>query len=193
MILYQSVTDTFTAFGLIGLAEIGDKSQLVCMTLATRYRHWPVFAGALLAFLLLNGLAILFGMSLTTWLTELQITLLVALIFSVVGILSLLKQDDEASAELNQKVGYGAIFTVLTILLVSEFGDKTQLMVTGLSGLMAPLSVWIGASTAMIIIAAVSIWFGRRLIRHIPLYLLYRGSGLLFLLLGISTAASLFF
>jgi len=52
---------TVTSFALIFAAEFGDKSQLVCMILASRYRAWPVFFGAIAAFSLLNTLAVIFG------------------------------------------------------------------------------------------------------------------------------------
>ncbi len=50
-----------TTFLLVGLAEFGDKSQLVCMTLAARHRGLPVLVGAIAAFAVLNLLAVLFG------------------------------------------------------------------------------------------------------------------------------------
>ena len=55
---------------IIGLAEIGDKSQLVCMTLAARQRPWPVLLGAAAAFAILNVLAVVFGASVAAWLPE---------------------------------------------------------------------------------------------------------------------------
>lgn len=61
MIPPESLSISLSAFTLIALAEIGDKSQLVCMTLAARHRHWPVMLGATTAFLILNVLAVLFG------------------------------------------------------------------------------------------------------------------------------------
>jgi hypothetical protein len=53
---------------LIALAEIGDKSQLVCMTLAARHRGLPVVIGAIAAFAVLNLLAVLFGAAVAAWL-----------------------------------------------------------------------------------------------------------------------------
>ena len=58
--------DWLTSYLLIFAAEIGDKSQLVCMALAVRYRAMPVALGAVFAFLLLNTLAVIFGAALPT-------------------------------------------------------------------------------------------------------------------------------
>ena len=64
------ITAVTTPFGLVFLAELGDKSQLVCMTLAARHRHWPVLAGATVAFAILNSLAVIFGAGLSHWVPE---------------------------------------------------------------------------------------------------------------------------
>ena len=77
------------AFSLIGLAEIGDKSQLVCVTLAARHRGLPIVAGAALAFALLNLLAVLFGAGVAAWLPERVTAGLVAILFAGFGIHSL--------------------------------------------------------------------------------------------------------
>ena len=61
MIPPESLSTSLSTFTLIALAEIGDKSQLVCMSLATRHHHWPVILGASTAFLILNALAVIFG------------------------------------------------------------------------------------------------------------------------------------
>ena len=70
MIPPESLSISLSTFTLVALAEIGDKSQLVCMTLAARYRHWPVILGAATAFLILNTLAVLFGAGVAAWVPE---------------------------------------------------------------------------------------------------------------------------
>ncbi len=75
-----------TSFALIAAAEIGDKSQLVCMTLASRHRPMPVMLGALAAFAVLNTLAVVFGVAIATWLPEYVVGVTVAILFAVFGI-----------------------------------------------------------------------------------------------------------
>ena len=70
MIPTESVSVSLSTFALIGLAEVGDKSQLVCMTLAARHRHWPVMLGTTSAFFILNALAVLFGGEVAGWMPE---------------------------------------------------------------------------------------------------------------------------
>ena len=82
-----------TTFLLVGLAEIGDKSQLVCMTLAARHRGLPVAIGAVSAFAVLNLLAVVFGAAVAAWLPEWLVTLAVAALFAFFGINALRYRD----------------------------------------------------------------------------------------------------
>ena len=75
-----------TSFALIAAAEIGDKSQLVCMTLASRHRAMPVMLGAIAAFAFLNTLAVVFGVAIASWLPEYIVASIVAFLFAAFGI-----------------------------------------------------------------------------------------------------------
>ena len=175
---------TITSFALIFAAELGDKSQLVCMILATRYRAWPVFLGAIAAFALLNTLAVIFGALLAHNLPEPLIAGIVALLFAVFGLHSLrIKAEDEDEA-LAEKNGSHLFFTTFLLITVAEFGDKTQLAVVALSSTVAPLAVWLGATAALASTSALGIIAGRRLLKKIPLVLLHKISGALFLILA---------
>src|SRR5210317_219650 len=92
MIPSESISVTLSTFALISLAEIGDKSQLVCITLAARHRHWPVLLGATTAFLILNTLAVVFGAAVAAWVPERMMAGIVALLFGVFGFHSLFVQ-----------------------------------------------------------------------------------------------------
>jgi putative Ca2+/H+ antiporter (TMEM165/GDT1 family) len=171
-----------STFILISLAEIGDKSQLVCMTLAARYRHWPVLLGATTAFLVLNALAVVFGAGVAAWAPESLTAGIVAVLFGAFGIHALLKQDDDDTEDVKERAGHGIYFSTLLLILVAEFGDKTQIAVAGLAGTLTPLPVWFGASAALIIVSALGIWAGRTLLQRLPIIWLHRLSGAIFLL-----------
>ncbi|WP_260292835.1 TMEM165/GDT1 family protein [Sedimenticola hydrogenitrophicus] len=188
MVTPESVTVSLSTFTLIALAEIGDKSQLVCMTLAARHRHWPVILGASLAFVVLNLLAVLFGAGVAAWVPERLMAGIVALLFGGFGIHALMSResdDDEAVAE---RPGHGIFFTTLLLILVAEFGDKTQIAVAGLAGSLAPLPVWLGATTALVLVSALGVWAGRTLLQRLPLHWLHRIGGAIFLLFGLLAA-----
>lgn len=185
MIQPELFSTFFASFTLIGLAEIGDKSQLVCMALAARHRHWPVLMGAAVAFLVLNALAVVFGASIAAWVPERITTAIVALLFGAFGIHALLTQGDDESAEIVERPGHGIFFTTLLLILVAEFGDKTQIAVAGLAGSMAPLPVWIGATTALVMVSALGVWAGRTVLQRLPIHWLHRLSGGLFLVFAL--------
>jgi len=175
---------TATSYALIFAAEFGDKSQLVCMILATRYRAWPVFFGAIAAFSLLNTLAVVFGALLAHNLPEALIAGVVSLLFAVFGLHSLrIKAEDDDEA-LPEKNGSHLFFTTFFLITVAEFGDKTQLAVVALSSTVAPLAVWLGATAALATTSALGIIAGRRLLKKVPLVLLHKVSGSLFLILA---------
>ena len=172
----------FSTFSLITLAEIGDKSQLVCMTLAARHRHWPVLLGASTAFLVLNTLAVLFGAAVAAWVPERLAAGIVAMLFGAFGIHALMSRDDSNTGDVAERPGQGIFLTTLLLILVAEFGDKTQLAVAGLAGTLPPAPVWFGATAALVLLSALGIWIGRRLFQRLSLTWIHRASGVLFLL-----------
>ncbi|RLJ21368.1 UPF0016 domain-containing protein [bacterium endosymbiont of Escarpia laminata] len=188
MIPPESFSAALSSFTLIALAEIGDKSQLVCMTLATRHRHWPVLLGATLAFLVLNALAVLFGAGIAAWVPERVLAGVVAVMFGVFGIHTLLHKDEEESDEVEERPGHGIFYTTLLLILVAEFGDKTQIAVAGLAGSMAPWPVWLGATAALILVTALGVWAGRTLLQRMPLRWLHRLSGGFFMTFALMAA-----
>jgi putative Ca2+/H+ antiporter (TMEM165/GDT1 family) len=188
MIPPESVSISLSTFTLIALAEVGDKSQLVCMTLAARHRHWPVIVGAATAFLVLNTLAVLFGAGVAAWVPERVTAGLVAVLFGAFGIHALRRQDDAESADVTERSGNGIFFTTLLLIFVAEFGDKTQIAVAGLAGSFAPLPVWLGASIALVMVSALGVWAGRTVLQRFPLLWLHRISGGVFLVFALLAA-----
>ena len=188
MIPPESISISLSTFTLIALAEVGDKSQLVCMTLAARHRHWPVILGATTAFLLLNAMAVLFGAGVAAWVPERVIAGLVAILFCAYGVHALYRQDDGESEDVTEKSDHGIFLTTLLLIFVAEFGDKTQIAVAGLAGSFDPLPVWLGATTALIMVSALGVWAGRTVLQRLPLHWLHRISGGVFLLFAFLAA-----
>ncbi len=173
-----------TSFALIAAAEIGDKSQLVCMTLASRHRAMPVLLGAIAAFALLNTLAVVFGVAIASWLPDYIVAGTVAFLFAVFGIHSLRVQEEDDDEEVKEKSGHGIFFTTFLLITVAEFGDKTQLAVVALSSTVAPIAVWMGSTAALASTSALGILAGRTILQKVPLVLLHKMSGTIFLVLS---------
>ncbi len=173
-----------TGFLLIAAAEIGDKSQLVCMTLAARHRATPVLLGAIVAFAFLNSLAVIFGAAIASWFPEYIVSITVAVLFAVFGVHSLFNTEEEEDEEVIEKSGHSLFFTTFFLITVAEFGDKTQLAVVALSSTAEPVAVWIGATCALILTSALGVIAGATLLKKVPLTLLHKISGAIFLILA---------
>ncbi len=173
-----------TSFGLVFLAELGDKSQIVSMPLAARHPHWPVFAGSIGAFLVLNALAVVFGAELAQWIPGQVAAALVAILFAVFGVSAWRQgaaEDDEAVREPS---GRSILLTTFSMILLAEMGDKTQLAVAGLASSLSPASVWLGATLALVITTALGVLIGCRLLRALPMRRIHQASGILFITLA---------
>lgn len=181
-------TTSATSFALIAAAEIGDKSQLVCMTLAARHKPLPVLLGAIAAFMLLNSLAVVFGVAIASWLPTYMVAAGVALLFGVFGAHALRVQEEDADADVTEKSGRNIFLTTFLLITVAEFGDKTQLAVVALSSTSAPAAVWLGSTLALAFTSALGIIAGRTVLQKIPLNLLHKISGGIFLLLAVVAA-----
>ena len=181
-------TPAATSFVLIAAAEIGDKSQLVCMTLAARHRATPVLLGAITAFALLNSLAVIFGSAIANWFPDYIVSATVALLFAIFGIHSLRIEEDEEIEEVVEKSGHSIFFTTFLLITVAEFGDKTQLAVVAFSSTTIPIAVWIGATIALALTSTLGVIAGRTVLQKCPLTLLHKLSGAIFLLLAVLAA-----
>jgi putative Ca2+/H+ antiporter (TMEM165/GDT1 family) len=182
--LIGSVSVATSSFGLIFVAEMGDKTQLVCMTLAARHRHWPVLAGAIAAFLVLNTLAVIFGAALSGLIPEAVLAVAAAILFALFGIHALRGAEDEGNGAVEELGGRAIFSTTFLMILLAEMGDKTQLAVTGLATTLPPSAVWIGATLGLSSASALGVVAGRRLLRRISTQRLRQVSGVFFLLLG---------
>ena len=170
------------SLALVTLAEIGDKSQLVCMVLAARHgRTFPVLFGAALAFSLLNAVAALLGKALGTWLPETWGLAAMAVLFAAFGIHALLNGGAEDGEIDEQKRGHGLFVTAFLMIFLAEMGDKTQFAVAGLAGIYPALAVWLGATVALVLTAALGVLAGRTVLHRLPVAWLHRMAGALFL------------
>lgn len=185
--LTELLSVSSTSFILIFLAEFGDKSQLVCMTLAAKHRPWPVLLGASAAFILLNLLAVVFGAAVASWIPDFWLALIVAGLFGFFGVQSLLNKDESLDEGVSMaRASHSLFITSFLMIFAAEFGDKTQLAVAGLASTYQGLPVWIGATIALLATTALGIIVGQRLLKRLPLRLIHKVSGVLFLLLALA-------
>jgi putative Ca2+/H+ antiporter (TMEM165/GDT1 family) len=109
----------------------------------------------------------------------------VALLFAVFGIHALqVEEEEDETAEVAEKSGHSIFLTTFLLITVAEFGDKTQLAVVALSSTALPAAVWLGSTAALATTSALGVLAGRTVLQKIPLILLHRLSGIIFLILA---------
>jgi putative Ca2+/H+ antiporter (TMEM165/GDT1 family) len=174
-----------TTFGIIFLAELGDKTQLTAMALALRFPWKKIFIGIAAAFALLNLGAILVGKLLFTLLPLFWIKLVSGGLFLYFGIATLRTSPEEDEDGVKVKA-VGAIRTAFFMILLAELGDKTQLVTASLAAQHpSALTVFLASTLALWTVSLLGIFLGKQLVRVIPLRYIHRAAGCLFLLFGV--------
>jgi putative Ca2+/H+ antiporter (TMEM165/GDT1 family) len=175
----------FIATSAVAIAEIGDKTQLLSLILAAKYRRpWPICLGILAATLVNHALAGAVGVLVAQWLTPDVQRWLVALSFFGVGLWTLIpdKMDEDGAA---RGVGHGVLVATLIAFFIAEMGDKTQIATMVLAAEYHPLWQVVAGSTLGMLIANVPVvWLGSRFAARLPLKAARIGSAVLFTALG---------
>ena len=176
---------TITAFTIVFLAEFGDKTQLTVMMLSSKGSARSVFFGAMLAFLIVDGVSLLIGGELLSYIPYDLIGMGAGLLFITVGVFSLIRKrkeqnhDDEIES---RKVDFIKTFSVISLM---ELGDKTQMACVVLAAeLKNPLGVLAGVMLAFSAVTAIGVISGTKILRMLPRKYLEFGAALLFIVLG---------
>ena len=144
------------SFGLVFLAELGDKSMLLAIAFAARYRPWPVLGGIAIAAFVMLGLSTLLGAALGAALPERAVAIGGGLLFVGFGLWTLL--DDDEDEEEDEALRSGSVLLGVTLaFLIAEFGDKTMLATLTLAGTQPALPTWLGAGLGMTAASGIAI------------------------------------
>ena len=182
----SSLEPFLVSTGLVALGEMGDKTQLLSLVLALRYRKpWLILAGILVATLVNHGLAAKLGELLPHFLSPTALKMSLALGFVAMGLWMLVpdKLDEEVPLR-----SWGVFFTTCFAFFIAEMGDKTQVATIALAAKYQNLGLVVVASTlGMMIANAPVVLFGEKLTKKIPMRLLQRICAGLFVAMGIAT------
>ena len=178
--------------GVVALAEIGDKTQLLSLVLAARYRApWAISAGIFVATLLNHALAALVGETVFVWIGPDWMRWIVGLSFIAMAVWTLIPDklvDDEENAAEKTLRRYGVFAMTAVIFFLLEMGDKTQVATAILAARFNDLPpVVMGTTLGMLIANVPLVFFGNALLRHVRIELVHRVTAVLFLLLGTAT------
>lgn len=204
-----------TAF--VALAELGDKTQMLSLVLASRYRARQVVAGVLAAVLALQAVAVAAGGIIGSLLPRGPLAALTVALFIAFGAWSFIdagadEDDGEGESALARRGAASVIVLVATAFFVAELGDKTQVLTLAIAadpgaagralpfigsgadsagrGVASHLGVWLGSSTGMMLVNGVAIAAGSALGGRLPRRVVARVSGVVFIAFGVLTGVA---
>jgi len=174
--------------GVVALAEIGDKTQLLAFILAARFKKpLPIIAGILVATLVNHGLAGALGAWITTTISPGILRWVLGLSFLGMAIWTMIPDEIEAE-ESNVAKRFGVFGATLTTFFLAEMGDKTQLATVALAAHYGtPVVVVLGTTLGMLIADVPAVFIGDRLATKIPMRLVHSVAAAIFALLGLAT------
>ncbi len=180
-----------TAFVLVFIAELGDKSMLLALSLGARYPAWWVLTAIALEATAIMGLAVLGGSIAGAALPDGVVAIASGLLFIGFGAWSLRGDDSEELADsLLRRGAFATIVALAASFFVAELGDKTQVAAISLASLerrAAQLGVWAGATLGMVAGDAIAIVAGRQLRSRISARMLRRVAAWTFIAFGVVT------
>ncbi|RGC67780.1 hypothetical protein C5N14_17230 [Micromonospora sp. MW-13] len=174
------------SFGVIFVAELGDKSQLMALTFATRFKTVPVLIGITIATALVHLASVAIGYGLGAALPTGWISLIAGLAFLGFGAWTLrgdkLTEEEKRKAERSSK---SAVVAVGVAFFLAELGDKTMLATITLATKYGWFGTWLGSTIGMVAADALAIVVGRMLGRHLPERAIRYGAAVLFAICGL--------
>lgn len=174
----------FSSLGLVALAEIGDKTQLLAALLAVRFRKsGPILAGIFVATIANHFLAALVGNLASEWLASGWFKLVIGLSFFAMGIWTLVPDKlDEGDQKIPR---YGAFLTTLIVFFLVEMGDKTQVATIALGARFdSVIAVTAGTTLGMMLANGPVVFLGQKLMGRIDFTLVRRLAASLFIAIG---------
>ena len=172
--------------GIVALAEMGDKTQLLALVLAARFkRPWPIVWGIFVATALNHAMAGALGAWVTTQISPQTLRYLLGASFIAMAVWMLVpdKLDDDADKKAPR---FGVFGTTVVLFFLAEMGDKTQIATVMLAARFdAYLAVVVGTTLGMMLANAPVVWLGERMTRLVPLRVVHLVSAAVFLGLGL--------
>ena len=171
---------------IVALAEMGDKTQLLALVLAARFRRpWPIVMGIFVATLLNHALAGATGAWVTTVLGPQVLRWVLAVSFIAMAVWMLIP-DKLEGGDLKANPRWGVFGTTAITFFLAEMGDKTQIATAMLA---ARYNAWLwvvtGTTLGMVLANAPVVWLGERITRRVRLRTVHGVSAVIFLVLGV--------
>ncbi|QSQ97325.1 MULTISPECIES: TMEM165/GDT1 family protein [Acinetobacter] len=181
---------------IVALAEMGDKTQLLALLLAARFRKpLPILLAILAATLINHGLSAALGQWITTILSPEILRWILALGFIGMAIWMLIPdQLDDENESINKWQKYGVFGATFVLFFLAEIGDKTQIATVALAARFDSIFwVMIGTTLGMMIANAPAVFIGNKMAEKLPVSLIHKIGALIFLIIGVSTLLQYYF
>lgn len=176
------------SFFFIFLAEMGDKTQLVALSFATKYKPTKVIIGITIGTLACHLLSVVIGRNLSVLIPMHYLKLAVGLSFIGFGIWTL-KGDTYNENENRKKFSFGPVLTVAIAFFLAELGDKTQLATISLAAQYKTFcGVWLGSTLGMVLADGMAILIGYIMGKKLPEKVIEYISAGIFILFGVIIA-----
>ncbi|MGO4393593.1 TMEM165/GDT1 family protein [Variovorax sp. M-6] len=177
----------FVATGVVALAEMGDKTQLLALILAARFRKpWPIVLGIFTATILNHALAGAVGNWVTHFLGADVLRWILGGSFIAMALWMLIP-DKIDEGEVPKSSQFGVFGTTVLAFFLAEMGDKTQIATVMLAARYVDAYVWVvmGTTLGMMLANAPVVWLGDRIVKRVPIKLVHGISAAIFLVLGV--------
>jgi putative Ca2+/H+ antiporter (TMEM165/GDT1 family) len=176
----------FLSFGVIFVAELGDKSQLMALAFAARYKAWPVLLGISIATAFTHAISVGIGAALGANLPTDTIAIVAGVAFLLFAAWTWrgdsLDDDEVESADRSNR---NAVVAASVAFFLAELGDKTMLATITLASKEGILGTWIGSTLGMVAADALAIIVGQQLGRRLPERAIRVGATLSFVVFGV--------
>ena len=181
---------------IVALAEMGDKTQLLALLLAARFRKpVPILLAILLATLLNHGISAVLGQWITTVLSPDVLLWIVSVGFIAMALWMLVPDElEDETDNINKWQKYGVFGATFVLFFLAEIGDKTQVATVALAARFDSVFwVMLGTTIGMMIANAPAVFVGNKLADKLPIPLIHKIGASIFLIIGVATLVQYYF
>jgi putative Ca2+/H+ antiporter (TMEM165/GDT1 family) len=172
---------------VIGLAEFGDKTQISLLVLSSKFENRAnLLLGTMLAFFVVDGIAILFGEWIISIVPILYIKIVSGIIFIIFGILILLNKEDEEAENKNKYYFKNPLMVSFSLIFLTEWGDKTQIAAALFATQYNGILVLAGVLVALALLSIMAIYLGKIISDKIDNILISKVAGIVFIIIGLT-------
>lgn len=175
---------------IVALAEMGDKTQLLALLLAARFRKpVPILIAILLATVVNHGISAALGQWITTVLSPDVLIWILSIGFIAMAVWMLIPDElNDETGSINKWQKYGVFGATFVLFFLAEIGDKTQIATVALAARFDSI-VWVmmGTTLGMMLANAPAVFIGDKLANRLPISLIHKIGALIFLLIGVGT------